>query len=188
MGRIPDVEFYDPEGMKDLKAKDQFEQWHADQVSRGVEFDFQQEMEDYCKSDVALLQAGCEAFCEQFATNAGFNPMTQCVTIASACNLYWRREHLEPDCFAVEPLQGWRGANINQSKAAFQWLYFEEHQIPKDSACPDRIRHARNGGEQTVMAGGDSFFVDGFDPVTNTVYEFQGCLWVQVMFSPQQGY
>ena len=177
VGRIPDVEFYDPEGMKDLKAKDQFERWHADQVSRGVEFDFQKEMEEYYKSDVALLQAGCEAFCAQFATNVGFNPMVHCVTIASACNLYWRREHLEPDCIAVEPLQGWRGAQVNQSKAAFQWLYFRESQIPKDGACPDRIRHARNGGEQRVMAGGDSYFVDGFDPMTNTVYEFHGCLW-----------
>ena len=177
VGRIPNVEFYDPEGMKDHKAKDQFERWHADQVSGGVEFDVQKEMEDYCKSDVALLQAGCEAFCAQFATNAGFNPMAHCVTIASACNLYWRREHLESDCIAVEPLQGWRGAQVNQSKAAFQWLYFEEHQIPKDGACPDRIRHARNGSEQRVMAGGDFFFVDGFDPVSNTIYEFHGCLW-----------
>ena len=33
--RIPDVEFYDPQGMKDDKAKQAFEQWHADQVSRG---------------------------------------------------------------------------------------------------------------------------------------------------------
>ena len=155
VGRIPDVEFYDPEGMKDPKAKDQFERWHADQVARGVEFDFQHEMEDYCKSDVALLQAGCEAFCAQFSTHAGFNPFAHSHTIAGACNLYWRREHLEPDCIAVEPLQGWRGAQVNQSKAAFQWLYFRESQIPKDGACPDRIRHARNGGEQRVVVGPD---------------------------------
>ena len=177
VGRIPDVEFYDPEGMKDQKAKEEFERWHADQVSRGVVFDFQGEMEAYCKSDVALLQAGCEAFCKQFATNAKFNPMAHCVTIASACNLYWRREQLAPDCIAVEPLQGWRGAQVNQSKAAFQWLYFRESQIPKEGACADRIRHARNGVEQRVVVGPDSYLVDGFDPVTRTVYEFHGCLW-----------
>ena len=177
VGRIPDVEFYDPEGMKDPKAKRTFELWHADQVNRGVVFDFQKEMEECCKSDVALLQAGCEAFCAQFSPIAGFNPFAHSFTIAGACNLYWRRSLLEPDCIAVEPLQGWRGAQVNQSKAAFQWLYFEEHQIPKEGACPDRIRHARNGGEQRVFAGGDSFFVDVFDPVTNTVYEFHGCMW-----------
>ena len=177
VGRIPDEEYYDPEGMKDEKAKESFERWHADQVSRGVEFDFQAEMEDYCKSDVALLQTGCEAFCEQFSAIASFNPMARCVTIASACNLYWRRSHLEPTCIAVEPLQGWRGARVNQSKAAFQWLYYCESQLPKEGACADRIRHARNGGEQSVTAASDTYFVDGFDPSSNTVYEFHGCLW-----------
>ena len=126
VGRIPDVEFYDPEGMKDPKAKQKFEQWHADQVARGVDFDFQSEMESYCHSDVALLQAGCEAFCDQFSSIAGFNPMIHCVTIASACNLYWRREHLEPDCIAIEPLQGWRGACVNQSKVAFNGYILEK--------------------------------------------------------------
>lgn len=177
VGRIPDIEYYDPEGMKDEKVKRAFEQWHADQVSRGVEFDFQAEMEAYCHSDVALLQAGCEAFCKQFSNIAGFNPMSHCVTIASACNLYWRREHLEPDCIAVEPLQGWRGARVNQSNAAFQWLYFCESQLPKEGACPDRIKHARNGGEQTLVAANDTYFVDGFDSISCTVYEFHGCLW-----------
>ena len=37
VGRIPDVEYYEPQGMKDDKAKQAFERWHADQVSRGVE-------------------------------------------------------------------------------------------------------------------------------------------------------
>ena len=177
VGRIPNIEFYDPEGMKDQKAREEFERWHADQVARGVEFNFQREMEGYCKSDVALLQAGCEAFCKQFGAISKFNPMAHCVTIASACNLYWRREQLEQDCIAVEPLQGWRGAQVNQSKAAFQWLYFRESLIPKEGAAADRIRHARNGGEQRVVVGPDSYWVDGFDPVTRTVYEFHGCLW-----------
>lgn len=177
VGRIPDIEFYDPEGMKDSKAKATFEAWHAAQVLRGIDFHFQHEMEEYCKSDVALFQAGCEAFCSQFSGIAGFNPFAFCVTIAAAWNEYWRRKHLLPNCIAVEPMQGWRGAQVNQSKAAFQWLYFCESQIPKEVASPDRIRHARNGGEQTVVAANDSFFVDGFDPITNTVYEFHGCLW-----------
>ena len=77
----------------------------------------------------------------------------------------------------VEPRQGWRGARVNQLKAAFQWLYFCESQIPKDGACADRIHHAHNGGEQRVNVGCDGYFVDGFDPLSNTIYEFHGCLW-----------
>ena len=177
VGRIPDVEYYEPQEMKDVEAKQAFERWHADQVARNVEFNFQQEMKDYCKSDVALLRAGCEAFCAQFEPIAGFNPFTHAFTIAGACNLYWRREQLQPDTIAVCPFQGWRGAQVNQSKVAFQWLYFLESQLPKEGAAPDRIRHARNGGEQTVIVGPESYFVDGYDPVTQTVYEFHGCRW-----------
>ena len=86
VGRIPDLEFYDPEGMM-AKKKDELTRWHADQVPRNVPFDFRQEMIEYCKSDVALLKAGCEAFQQEFERQAGFNPMAKCITIASACNL-----------------------------------------------------------------------------------------------------
>ena len=122
VGRIPDLEFYDPDGMM-AKKKDELTRWHADQVRRNVPFHFKQEMIDYCKSDVALLKAGCEAFQQEFERQAGFNPMAKCITIASACNLYWREHHLTPDTIAVEPLGGWRGAQVNQSLKALQWLY-----------------------------------------------------------------
>lgn len=72
-------------------------------------------MEDYCKSDVALLQADCKAFTQEFEQHADFNPFAKCVTIASACNLYWRKHCLKEDTFAVEPLKGWRGANVNNN-------------------------------------------------------------------------
>ena len=176
VGRIPDLEFYDPEGMM-AKKKDELTRWHADQVRRNVPFHFKQEMIDYCKSDVALLKAGCEAFQQEFERQAGFNPMAKCITIASACNLYWRKHHLTPDTFAVEPLGGWRGAQVNQSLKALQWLYYQEHLIPKEGASADRIRHVRNGGEQSIRTSAHSHFVDGYDPLTRTVYEFHGCLY-----------
>ena len=134
-------------------------------------------MIDYCKSDVALLKAGCGAFQQEFERQAGNNPMAKCITIASACDLYWRKHHLTPDTIAVEPLGGWRGAQVNQSLKALQWLYYQEHQIPKEGASADRIRHVRNGGEQSVRTIVNSYFVDGYDPLTRTVYEFHGCLY-----------
>ena len=103
--------------------------------------------------------------------------MVKCITIASACNLYWRKHHLTPDTIAVEPLGGWRGAQVNQSLKALQWLYYQEHQIPKQGARADRIRHVRNGDEQSIRTIANSYFVDGYDPLTRTVYEFHGCLY-----------
>ena len=107
VGRIPDLGFYDPDGMMP-KKKEGLTRWHSDQVRRNVSFNFRQEMIDYCKSDVALLKAGCEAFQQEFQAQAGFNPIAKCMTIASACNLYCRKHHLPPDTIAVEPVRGWR--------------------------------------------------------------------------------
>ena len=130
MGRIPDLEFYDPDRMM-AKNKDELTRWHADQVRRNVSFNCREEMIDYCKSDVALLKAGYKAFQQEFQTQARFNPMAKCMTIASACNLSWRKHHLPPHTIAVEPARGWRGANVNQSLKAPQWLHYQEQQIPK---------------------------------------------------------
>ena len=134
-------------------------------------FDFHREMVDYCKSDVVLLKAGCEKFAQEFQANVGFNPFEKCTTIASACNLYWRKHHVKPGQIAVEPPQGWRGARVNQSQVALEWLCW------KEGESADRIKHVRNGGEQTVLTPAAAYFVDGFDAETNTVYEFHGCLF-----------
>ena len=176
MGSIPGIEFFDPDGMSEKKKKE-LVNWHAEQVRRGVPYDFAREMEEYCKSDVALLQAGCEAFTKEFQSHAGYNPFVQCVTIASACNLYWRKHCLKEKKIAVEPLRGWRGSNVNHSIQAIKWLYYKEHCIAKQGSCPDRIKHIRNGGEQKVTTATNSYYVDGYDPHSNTVYEFYGCFW-----------
>ena len=176
VGRIPDLEFYDPDGMLPHK-KEELLRWHSHQVQANVPFDFKHEMIEYCKSDVALLKAGCINFQQEFESHAGFNPMQTCITIASACNKYWRMHHLEPNTIAVEPLRGWRGAHVNQSLKALQWLYLKEKEIVKQEGSPDRIRHVRNGGEQSVRTLTNIYFVDGYDALTRTVYEFHGCIF-----------
>ena len=176
VGRIPDLEFYDPDSMMSSK-KEELLQWHSDQVRRNVVFDFKQELLDYCKSDVQLLKQGCQKFQEEFASQAGFNPMEKSYTIASACNLYWRKRHLSPNTIAVEPIRGWRGAKVNNSLKSLQWIYFQEQLIPKNGASADRIRHVRNGGEQSIRTTNKIYYVDGYDAITRTVYEFQGCIY-----------
>ena len=171
-GPMPALHHYDPDGMSPDK-KEELKTWHEEQVRRNVLFDFQQELVAYCKSDVDILQGGCEKFCEEFQRKAGFNPFVECVTIASACNRYWRKHHLEDKTIAVEPPQGWRGARVNQSWAALQWLTYQQSLLPPHA----RIQHVRNGGEQKVLTEKGHEFVDGFDASTNTVFEFLGCLW-----------
>ena len=126
-----------------------------------------------------LLNAGCHNFVKEFQSVAGFDPMENCITIASACNRYWRKRHLKPKTVAVEPPRGWKGAQVNQSKKAQEWLLWNEYLLPSmsPSKAAPRIQHVRNGGEQLIPATPSSFHVDGLDWTTNTVYEFHGCLF-----------
>ena len=171
IGPIPPIHYFDPDGMSP-KKKEELITWHAEQVRRGVVYDFQKELKEYCESDVDILQSGCEKFTEEFEKEAGFNPFAECYTIASACNHYWRKKHLVPDTIAVEPPQGWRGARVNQSLVALQWLTYQASQ-PNVS----RIQHVRNGGEKKLYVERGPVYVDGFDEEKNVVYEFMGCLW-----------
>ena len=198
VGPMPPAATYDPDGMS-TKKKTEFQQWYADHVRHGYEFNLQQEMEDYCVSDVKLLKAGCQKFQSEFKKEAGFNPLEKSLTIAAACHRYWRKKLLKRKTIAAQPVQGWQGATTNQSHKALQWLAWQEmnrrqHRLDQTSeedlegeermaaAYPDTlipgvtgdfIRHAHNGGE--VKIGG--CLVDGYDRSTNTVYEFHGCLW-----------
>lgn len=113
----------------------------------------------------------CLTFIEQFQEIAGFNPLIEAVTIASACNLYWRREKLGEDLITIEPQNGWRGNRVNQSKVALELLYFEDWKL----GGAGRVKHVRNGGEVKVLTLAAEYFVDGFDAETNTVYEFHRC-------------
>ena len=176
VGRIPDLEFYDPDSMTSSK-KEELLQWHAQQVRRNVQFNFKEELISYCQSDVKILKQGCQAFQREFHNEAGFNPMEEAYTIASACNLYWRRCHLQPNTIAVEPLHGWRGTRVNHSVMALQWLYYQENLLAKDGASADRIKHVRNGGEQCIRTEKNIYYVDGYDDTTKTIYEFQGCFY-----------
>ena len=110
--------------------------------------------------------------------------MEQCITIVSACNLYWRRHHLSADCIAVEPAGGWHGTRNNQSLKALKWLKWVEHTLreeERDSGLParteDRVTHAGNREEHAIVTPTRVCYVDSFDPVIQTVYEFHGCVW-----------
>ena len=178
VGSIPPKTYYDPEGMKP-KDKEKFETWYVEQVERGEKYDFKKELLEYCQSDVDILKKGCEAFVRQFSQEAHFNPFEKCATIASACNLYWRRsiqEDTPAAKIAVRPLRGWHGATINQSNVALQWLAYEESLLPL-GGDGDQIKHARNGGEKKVMTSKGQEFVDGWCKNGKIVFEFLGCLW-----------
>ena len=170
VGPIPDAHYYDPDGML-AKKRDEFMRWHAAKVESGYEFDLQRDMARYCESDVKLLKAGCSKFVKEFREAAQFDPLEKCLTIASACNRYWRKVRLIPKSVAVQPFNGWKGAQTRQSVVARQWLDYKNHRLRGDDAnAADVIRHAFNGGEIRLL-------VDGVDAERRVAYEFNGCFF-----------
>ena len=172
-GPIPDARFYDPEGMS-AKKREEFVRWHAAKVESGYTFNLKNDMASYCESDVKLLKAGCAKFVQEFREAADFDPMEKCLTIASACNRYWRKVRLIPKSVAVEPFNGWKGLESRQSRVARQWLSYENVRLRGgDATRADAIRHAFNGGEVRISG----MLVDGADIDRRVAYEFNGCFF-----------
>ena len=172
-GPIPDARFYDPEGMSAKKRED-FVRWHAAKVDSGYTFNLKNDMASYCESDVKLLKAGCAKFVQEFREASDFDPMEKCLTIASACNRYWRKVRLIPKSVAVQPFNGWKGAESRQSVIARQWLDYKNHRLREQNAsASDVIRHTFNGGEVQI----NGMLVDGVDVQRRVAYEFNGCFF-----------
>ena len=169
VGPLPDKSHYDPEGMSVERARD-FHQWY-DAHEPGYVFDFQKELVAYCDSDVLLLKGACQVFCQEFEEISGFNPLERCITIASACNLFYRTKHMPERQLASEPVSGWHTQAKPHSHAALEWLTYQNRKPHVN------IRHARNGGEHVILQGAKTYYVDGYDEITKTVYEFNGCFW-----------
>ncbi|CAB4017685.1 DNA polymerase, partial [Paramuricea clavata] len=165
VGPLPDSKFYDPDGMSS-DDREKFYSWYNEQVRRQYEFDFQAEILRYCQSDVDILRRCCLEFRELFSQITDVDPFASCLTIASACNLVFRKTFLQENTIAVIPPCGYKPEN-KQSVIALKMLAWVAQ---RDNTV---IRHARNHGEQRI----GKYFVDGFNVETNTVWEIQGCLW-----------
>ena len=173
-GYMPEKSYYDPDGMSPQR-KEEFDKWYNEKVSERYIFNFQHELLTHYQSDVRLLKQGCMKFHSQFHEICGFNPMVHCITIASACNVAYRKNWMPKNKIAIEPVCGWR-SNHTQSHTALKWLYWEESKLHKTNHLP-RIAHARNKGERRIVNGSKIYLVDGYDAQTRTVYEFQGCFY-----------
>ena len=93
-------------------------------------------------------------FQADFETLAKFNPMSHCITIGSACNVYYRKMCLIPNTIASEPLRGWHDKGKPHSKAALEWLYWKEHGLrqsdPDSGEMEERRAHDHDWAEENV--------------------------------------
>ena len=165
VGPLPDTNFYDPDGMSPAD-REKFFAWYNDLVRKEHVFDFQAEILRYCQSDVDILRRCCLEFRELFREITDVDPFPQCRTIASACNLVFRKTFLKENTIAVIPPCGYKPES-KQSVIALKMLAWIAQ---RDNIA---IRHARNHGEQCI----GKYPVDGYNAEFNTVWEIQGCMW-----------
>ena len=158
-GDIPDVKFYNPDGMKEAR-RTEFFTWYRQQKT----FDFQADLEKYCISDVDILQRACGRFRTLFLQHTGCEPFVSSITIASACNEVYRSLFLKPKEIAIIPQHGY--VHDNQSGIGHCWLEWEARHRQV------RIQHAFNGGELTRCG----IKIDGVDD-NGVLYQFHGCFW-----------
>jgi hypothetical protein len=100
---------------------------------------------------------------------SGIDPFEHCITIASACNLVFRTNYLDPESLGIIPSHGYRPQQ-NQSNKAVKWL---KYMCTRENI---QIQHALNAGEMQI----GPFTVDGYQENASgdkIVYEFHGCFW-----------
>ena len=119
VGLYPPAEDYHPERMSEKRRK-QFYAWYKEKVESNAVFDFDKELSAYLHSDVEVLTQSLEAFGQEMFELNGVNPVIECVTIVSTTNKVWRKNFLIRDLFALEPRNGWRQNQQNQSVEALQ--------------------------------------------------------------------
>ena len=136
VGASPPAEDYHPERMSEKRRKE-FYAWHKEKVESNAVFDFLKELSTYLHSDVEVLAQSLEGFGKEMVELTGINPVIECVTIASTANNVWRKNFLIRDLIALEPRNGWRQNQQNQSVEALQWLEFENSKI----GCGIRVRY-----------------------------------------------
>jgi len=167
VGKYPNPEYYGNRFFTE-KQLAEFNIWY-DSVCH-LTFDFKQEIRDYCWSDVYLLALGCLKFRKiiiELTKKDGdepIDPFKKSITIASLCHLIFRSNHLEENTLAYVPEHGYTPVS-NFSHKSIAWLNYVAVEKKVN------IQHAQNGGEKKF----GPYHCDGYDPSTNTIYEFHGC-------------
>ena len=119
VGTIPETHYYLPNTMKP-EARQEFLQWHAEQVENNYVFDFQKELESYCRSDVDILRKCCLDFRDILEETTGVDPFEKCLTIASVCHMVYSTNYLVENTIAV--FSDEQRLKTKTSNKAVKWL------------------------------------------------------------------
>lgn len=145
---LPDMNYYIPGGMMP-EDRERCMSWYNEHKNETFHFD--KEIMIYCRSDVDILRRGClkfrHIFMQMTSRNGeeGIGSFAHCITVASVCNLVFRKLLVEEKSIGIKPQQGYRPKD-KQFFKAMQWIKYHAHQTNVDPAC----RQCRRKGDWTV--------------------------------------
>lgn len=159
VGSIPAMSYFFEYTIKNAFDSLDFVEWHMNYMFSGAVYNNREEMIKYCKIDVNLLRKGCTRYMIDFLDLTNFNPFLQAITLAQTVMCVYRKNFMERDSLGVIPHNNY-SLKINQSFIGEKWLIYQN----KDA--DGRI-------EFDVRLEPSGLLVDGYDKLSNTVYEFQ---------------
>ena len=97
-GPLPEAKYYGVDLMG-VGEKVKFEEWHSQQTSAEVVFNFQAEMKKYCRQDVNILTDSCLAYRKLMCLETDCDPFAY-LTCASVCAAVYNANHMPPGSIA----------------------------------------------------------------------------------------
>ena len=160
--RYPDPKYYGVSQMSSSQRQN-FYLWYKEQ--EGKMFNFRKEMALYCAQDVKILKESCMAYRRLMCQETDCDPFAY-VTLASVCCAVYMTRFMPKKTIARVPASGYDRSKY--SNEGYEWVEY----LRQFGGIPD-IQHAVNGGEVKI----GEYFVDGYDQVSKTVYEYYGCFF-----------
>ena len=158
--RFPNQDLFEPERMSKKKRKE-FLTWYASESQKGVLYNLKQELIDYCRNDVLVLQQALQIFRKELKDITGIDPLTRNFTLAMIAMETFRGIVLKPNTIGRTPIKPYGVARTRSIKEA-AWLDMVEH----------------NSGTKITRDGHmGRYYPDGIDLSNRKVYEFHGCYW-----------
>jgi hypothetical protein len=169
IGEMPPEKLYNTQQMNEKEYKE-FKAWYDDHQNSDYIFNFDLEIEKYCKQDVNLLALGCWSYRKLILSlTANKCDPFQYLTLAQLCSAIYKADHMPENSIAAVPAMGYADSQHYSSKS-LEWLNYLEKVKKID------IKHIGNSSTGEPYVLGD-IRVDGLDINQKTVYEFYGCFY-----------
>ena len=167
-GELPAIHYFTPETMNE-ETSNAFYSWYEIEKKKYIPYTEKkyilvEQLIEYCKNDVLVLIEAVMRFRSTLKSITGIDPVTRNFTLASIAFEILRCKFLQKRTIGITPAEGYLQENC--SIVANCYLDYIE------SLLGDRLQR-----EKIITFDRSVIKVDGFHPLTNTVYEFNGCFF-----------